>query len=128
MAALLIGEVAHRFGIKPSAIRYYESVGLLPAPARRGGRRVYDTDVLDHLTFIRSAQMAGFGIAEIKRLVSGLTPQSNPGERWRSVADEKLAEIDGKIESLQSMKRVLGNLGKCQCPSLAHFAADVWRS
>ena len=39
MAALLIGEVAHRFGIKPSAIRYYESVGLLPEPVRRGGRR-----------------------------------------------------------------------------------------
>ncbi len=127
MAALLIGEVAGRFGIKPSAIRYYESVGLLPVPARRGGRRIYDHDVLDHLTFIRFAQRAGFGIAEIKGLVSGLTPQSAPGERWRSVADQKLGEIDRKIENLQSMKRMLGNLRKCQCPSLSHFAADVRR-
>ena len=77
MGMLLIGEVAQRSGIKPSAIRYYESVGLLPEPARRSGRRVYDNDVLDHLTFIRFAQMAGFGISEIKGLVSGLTPQSN---------------------------------------------------
>ncbi len=127
MGDLLIGGVAQRFGIKPSAVRYYESVGLLPEPARRSGRRVYDNDVLDHLTFIRFAQRAGFGISEIKALVSGLTSRSKPGDRWRAVADEKLVEIDRKIDELKSKKRVLRSLVKCQCPSLAHFAADVRR-
>jgi len=127
MPDLLIGDVARRFDIKSSAVRYYESVGLLPEPARRSGRRVYGLDVLDHLTFIRFAQRAGFGISEIKDLVADLTPQSKPGDRWRPVADEKLAEIDRKIDALRSMKRVLSNLVKCECPSLAHFAADVRR-
>jgi MerR family transcriptional regulator, redox-sensitive transcriptional activator SoxR len=62
-----IGEVARRPGVRPSALRYYESIGVLPTPQRENGRRRYDgevlRDVLDRLTVVRVAQQAGFTIS-----------------------------------------------------------------
>ena len=110
------------FGLRASAIRYYESEGLIPKAARKSGRRVYDADILDHLLFVRLALGAGFRIGEIKPMVYGMTVASKPGERWRGVAERKLLELDQEITSLQSKKRLLQNLVKCQCASLAHFA------
>ena len=69
MAELGIGEVARRAGIATSALRYYESEGLIPLAERRGGRRVYDASILLRLTLIELAKNAGFTIAEIKRLL-----------------------------------------------------------
>src|SRR5262245_7921784 len=86
MTTLSIGQVASRASVRASAIRYYESEGLLPKPARKGGRRVYDASVLDHLLFVRLALQAGFRIGEIKPMVRGLSPSVRPGERWRAVA------------------------------------------
>src|SRR5918992_1339605 len=67
---LTIGEVARRAGLQPSAIRYYEQIGLLPAPGRQSGRRRYDPAVLDRLTVIRVGQAAGLTLAEIRELVA----------------------------------------------------------
>ncbi len=58
-SSLTIGEVACRAGVRASALRYYESVGLLEAPRRAAGRRAYSPDVLDMLRVIRLAQDAG---------------------------------------------------------------------
>ena len=122
MSELSIGDVAKRLGVNASAIRYYESAGLLPRAVRRGGRRVYDEGVLAHLAFIRSAQRSGFRIGEIRTMVMGLTRASRPGERWRAAADRKLAELDRQIGELEAKKRMLQQLVKCQCPSLVHYA------
>ena len=122
MTTLSIGQVASRASVRASAIRYYESEGLLPKPARKGGRRVYDASVLDHLLFVRLALQAGFRIGEIKPMVRGLSPSVRPGERWRAVAGKKLVELEREIARLQSRKRLLENLSTCQCPSLSHFA------
>ena len=62
---LTIGEVARRAGIRTSAIRYYESVGLLPAPPRMSGRRRYDPSIVQRLAVLHLAQEAGFTMAEI---------------------------------------------------------------
>src|SRR5687767_4899649 len=56
--AMSIGEVARRAGVEPSAIRYYESLGLLPEPPRAGGKRRYDASVLDWLSLIALAREA----------------------------------------------------------------------
>lgn len=125
MTTLSIGQVASRTSVRASAIRYYESEGLLPKPARKGGRRIYDAGVLDHLLFVRLALRAGFRIGEIKPMVRGLSPSAPPGDRWRAVASKKLAEIEREIERLQSRKRLLENLATCQCPSLSHFARTL---
>ena len=71
MEGLTIGAVARRAGLRPSALRYYEDEGLLPAPARVNGRRRYDTDVFDRLAVIRLAQAAGLTVAEIRTFLHG---------------------------------------------------------
>jgi MerR family redox-sensitive transcriptional activator SoxR len=119
---LSIGQVAQRFGVRTSAIRYYESEGLIPKAARRAGRRFYEAGTLDHLVFIRFALRAGFHIGEIKTMVRGLSSSTKPGDRWRAVADKKLAELNRQIDELRAKKKLLEQLVKCQCPDLAHFA------
>lgn len=82
-----IGEVAQRAGVRPSALRYYERVGLLPEPRREAGRRRYDSgvlcEVLDRLAVVGVAQQAGFTIAEIRTLLDGFSEDTPPSERWR---------------------------------------------
>jgi DNA-binding transcriptional MerR regulator len=70
-----IGEVARRAGLKRSAIRYYEQIGLLPKAERVGGQRRYDTSVLTLLSIIDVAQRAGFTLAETRTLLEGFAPQ-----------------------------------------------------
>ena len=69
MEDLAIGEVARRAGIRPSALRYYESISLLPQPKRVGGRRRYDESTVLMLKVIQLAQQAGFTVAEIQTLL-----------------------------------------------------------
>ncbi len=118
MAKLRIGEVAERSGIAASALRYYEREGLLPRAARRGGARVYEDSIFDRLALIEVAKAAGFSVAEIKRLLSGFARKTPPGERWRTLAETKLEEIERRAEEIERMKRVLEAVTRCQCPTL----------
>ena len=119
MAEFRIGEVAARSGIAASAIRYYESEGLLATPDRRNGWRVYDESILDQLRLIELAKAAGFSVAEIKRLGSGFSRRTPPGERWRELARSKLAQLDERIAEAERMKDVLRVVMRCRCPSFA---------
>ena len=76
-----IGEVARHARVQPSAIRYYESLGLLPVPPRTGGKRRYDESVLDWLALVTLARQAGFTIAEIRELLAGFEPDTLPAVR-----------------------------------------------
>jgi MerR family transcriptional regulator, redox-sensitive transcriptional activator SoxR len=117
-----IGEVADRAGIEPSAIRYYESLGLLPKPVRVGGKRRYGSDVLDRLALIALAKDSGFTMKEIRQLVAGFTPGSGPAERWRVLATRKLAELDEQATRLRRMRRVLRLALACGCVDLEECA------
>jgi MerR family redox-sensitive transcriptional activator SoxR len=112
---MLIGDVAQRAGVRPSALRYYEEIGLLPAPERRSGRRVYGSEILDRLAFIRFAQACGFQLDEVAVLIGKSSKTGPVSERMRSLARDKLAEVDRLIETAQQMKRFLGNALSCQC-------------
>jgi MerR family redox-sensitive transcriptional activator SoxR len=116
---LTIGEVARQAGLHTSAIRYYEDIGVLPKPARvYGGHRRYSARVFQQLAFIQLAQQAGFSMAEIQTLVSGFDETAPLGVRWRTLAEQKLAELDVLISRAQSMKRVLKEGIRCQCLNL----------
>ena len=117
MAELGIGEVARRAGIATSAVRYYESEGLIPRAARRSGRRVYDESILLQLTLIDLAKNAGFTVAEIKRLLGGFARRTPPGERWRTLAEAKLDQLDQRIAEAERMKRLLRVVMRCACPT-----------
>lgn len=122
MDTLPIGEVAERAGVEPSAIRYYESLGLLPRPARAGGKRRYGSDVLDRLALIALAKDSGFTMKEIRQLVADFAPDSGPAERWRVLATRKLAELDEQALRVRRMRRVLRRALDCGCVDLEECA------
>ena len=119
---MTIGEVARRAGVRPSTLRYYERVGLLPAPGRENGRRRYDggvlDEVLDRLAVVGVAQQAGFTIAEIRTLLDGFSEDTPPSERWRVLAGEKLSEVEALIGRAMGMKRLLERGLGCECLKL----------
>jgi MerR family redox-sensitive transcriptional activator SoxR len=115
MTTLGIGEVAARSGLRPSALRYYERLGLLPRVARAGGKRRYDATVFEWLSLIALAREAGFTIAEIKRLVKGFTPGTPPAAKWRELASRKLVEVDEMIQRAERMRSVLQIALDCGC-------------
>lgn len=115
MNTLSIGDVGRRAGIQPSAIRYYERMGLLPKATRANGRRRYDESVLEWLALIALAREAGFTIAEIKRLVGGFKPGTLPAARWAELAARKLIEIDAMIARAERMRAVLKIALDCGC-------------
>ena len=118
MTELTISEIARQAGIRTSAIRYYESVGLLPQPRRVSGQRRYQADVLRRLAFIQAAQAVGFSVAEMQTLLHELDGNVPLSARWQSLAQQKLAEVDALILRAQSMKRILERGLHCGCPDL----------
>lgn len=114
METVGIGELAGRTGLRPSAIRYYESLGLLTAN-RQGKWRRYTPDAVEHLEVIRMARELGFGIDEIRTLLNGFSPETPPPERWRELAQEKLPQLDGLIRHASAMKRLLEVGLTCSC-------------
>lgn len=115
----MIGEVARRAGVRPSTLRYYERIGVLPSPERSNGRRLYDgevlREVLDRLAVVGVAQQAGFAISEIRTLLDGFSEDTPPSERWRVLAREKLPEVEAQIERARGMKRFLERGLECEC-------------
>ena len=116
---MTIGEVAARAAVPPSTIRYYERVGILPRPDRISGRRAYDPEVLDFLGAIRVSKQAGFTLVEIRALFRGFPRASSPSGRWRTLARQKLLEVDALVEDVMRMKRLLEEGIRCRCTSLA---------
>jgi len=114
---LSIGEVSEATGLAASALRYYEQIGLIPAPSRKGGKRVYPVDVLGRIEVIRLAQSAGFHMSETKWLLEGFDSNVPPSDRWRAMAETKRNELDERIAKLLKMRDVLDNSMKCDCLS-----------
>ena len=115
MDGLTIGEVARRAGLATSAIRYYERLGLLPAPERVSGQRRYEPDVLRWLAMIEVAQQAGFTLAETRTLLDGFSSEESPSAQWQALARSKLDEVDALITRAQSMRRLLEEGLRCEC-------------
>ncbi|HLZ92291.1 MAG TPA: MerR family transcriptional regulator [Candidatus Acidoferrum sp.] len=113
-----IGELAGRAGLKPSAIRYYEKLGILHPPHRVGGQRRYPGDALNRVLLIRFAGDMGFTLAEIKLFLGGLRDNAPVGSRWRKLAVRKIGQVDQSIKRARRLKSLLEHLLRCQCPSL----------
>jgi MerR family redox-sensitive transcriptional activator SoxR len=109
---MMIGDLARRAGVRQSAIRYYESVGLLPPPARQSGRRVYDPAAVTQVQVISAARALGFGIREIRTLTQGAHSVT---DRWRALARRKLPELESLIGRATRMKRLLEAGLHCSC-------------
>ncbi|HEV2444945.1 MAG TPA: MerR family transcriptional regulator [Candidatus Sulfopaludibacter sp.] len=123
---MTIGEVARRSGLAASAIRYYEDAGVLPRPARIGGRRQYDASILERLAVVERAKACGFSLAETRRLFFGFREGTPPSERWQSLARRKLDELDELQAKIDAMRTLL--LRSCQCRDLAECGRRILAS
>ena len=96
--ALTIGAVARRAGVATSAIRYYETIGLLPAPIRlKNGQRRYAASTVQRLRVVERAQQAGFTLSEIRELFFGFAAGTHPNARWEALAQRKLSELEEQL-------------------------------
>lgn len=118
MERLAIGAVARRMGLRPSAIRYYERVGVLPEPQRVRGQRRYDARVLDLLRVIAAAKRAGLTLAEVRSLMRGMRDGRAPSAAWGDLARRKHRELDAVIARARAAQRVLARALECRCATL----------
>ena len=127
-----IGDVAAATGLPAKTIRYYESVGLIDAPARSDGNyRLYDKRQLQTLRFIQHARQLGFSIKEVGALVALWRDQRRASADVRRLALEHLDQIDARIAELRRMRQTLQSLvERCHgdhrpdCPILDELAEE----
>lgn len=119
---IAIGGLSKSTGTNVETIRYYERVGLLPAPARSsGGYRLYSTDHLKRLNFIRRARALGFSLAEVRKLLTLADQRRRPCAEVRVVAAAHLEDVKGKIADLRQMERVLREtVARCEAGGGSH--------
>ena len=111
-----IGTLAKATGTKVETVRWYEQVGLLPAPTRTSGNyRAYDAAHLGRLSFIRRARDLGFSLDQVRALLDIAGQQDRSCEAVDVIAREHLDEVDRKIADLQALRRELDALiGQCR--------------
>jgi MerR family redox-sensitive transcriptional activator SoxR len=115
---MTIGAVAALSGRRPSSIRYYEQIGLLPPAARASGRRVYGPDTVRTLAVIETGQRAGLTLDEIRALLSASDGDQAAVERLREVAIRKLPQVKELIERTEIVRDWLEAAARCECPTL----------
>jgi len=113
-----IGEAARTLGLKTSALRYYDDIGLVPA-VRRRGRRYYDSEALRRLALVQMLGRVGVGLD----VASGILDA--PREEWGQTARAHIARLEAEIETARAAQQLLSHLLECpaerpaeQCPTM----------
>jgi MerR family transcriptional regulator, redox-sensitive transcriptional activator SoxR len=116
---LTIGALSDRTGVATSALRYYESEGLIHASRSPGGQRRYPRDILRRVSFIRIAQQVGLSLDEIRSALAGLPESRTPTQKdWEKLSTSWGPRIDEQIGILERLRdRLAGCIG-CGCLSL----------
>ncbi len=128
MPLLTISQVAREMGLRASAIRYYEQVGILPAAHRIGGQRRYDSTVLHRLAVVQRARRTGFTLEEIRRLFFGFREGTPASKRWRELNQKKLAELTELAGQIRTMQGLLQRMNECcHCETLEQCGAGIYR-
>src|SRR5437867_11878872 len=128
---LLIGEVAKRSGASRKALRLYEAAGILPAARRTSsGYRVFDSDALALLAFVRQAQRLGFTLDQIKEIVAIKRAGRAPCPHVRDLVKRKAEELEQRLADLRQVRNGLRHLLKswrsaprgaaAVCPHIEH--------
>jgi DNA-binding transcriptional MerR regulator len=121
-----IGELADRTGVAPSALRFYEELGLVSSVARVAGRRCYLPSAVETVGLIRVFQEVGFSLAEIGAfLASRAESASESVSGWRDMIAAKLAELDERIAKAQVARVALDHALHCPKEDLLD-CPNVW--
>lgn len=126
-----IGEAATRSGVSAKMIRYYESIGLITAPARTAAQyRVYAADDVHTLRFVRRSRDLGFSLEETRELLALWRDKSRASADVKNLAMAHVRELEEKAAELKAMADTLRHLAthchgdhRPDCPILADFAA-----
>ena len=128
MSQLYISEVARQVGLQPSAIRYYERIGLLPPAQRVSGQRRYDTTALYRLAIIQRARQLDFTLDEIRQLFFGFRNVPRASERWQELCQRKLTELDVLMDVIGRVLRLLKKIMRdCRCETLDQCGKGIFR-
>jgi MerR family redox-sensitive transcriptional activator SoxR len=120
---LTVGDVAHRSGFAPSALRFYEREGLLAATRTSGNQRRYERNVLRRLAFIRAARNVGLSLDEVAAALSTLPEGRTPTRAdWTRLSHTWRARLDAQIAALQRLRDGLDSCIGCGCLSLKRCA------
>ncbi len=129
MPLLTISEVAKQVGLRPSAIRYYEQIGILLPAQRISGQRRYDPTILYRLAVVQRARQSGFTLDEIRHLFFGFRNTAPASERWQKLSRQKLGELEALAGQIKSMQKLLRSMmEKCHCDTLDQCGKGILRS
>jgi MerR family transcriptional regulator, redox-sensitive transcriptional activator SoxR len=116
---LLIGEVAARSGVAPSALRFYERRGLITASRTNGNQRRYERAVLRRIAFIQAGRAAGISLERIGAALATLPAGRTPSRRdWERLSNRWREDLDARIETLQALRERLTTCIGCGCLSI----------
>jgi MerR family redox-sensitive transcriptional activator SoxR len=116
---LSIGQLAGRVGVSVSAIRFYESRGLIASERNRGGQRRFRRSDIRRLAFIQITQGLGFTIAEIADVLASLPENRTPNKAdWSRISKNIQIALDERITELQRLRTKLDGCIGCGCLSL----------
>jgi MerR family transcriptional regulator, redox-sensitive transcriptional activator SoxR len=122
---LTVGEVAERSGMAPSALRYYETQGLIEATRTTGNQRRYRRSVLRRLAFIRAARNVGLSLEEVAAALSTLPEGRTPTKTdWNRLSRNWRIRLDEQIAALQKLRDGLDSCIGCGCLSLQRCAVQ----
>jgi MerR family redox-sensitive transcriptional activator SoxR len=114
-----VGEVARRAGVASSALRFYETNGLIESERNDVGHRRYRSDVLRRVAFIRVAQQIGLSLDEIAAALGSLPSKRTPTrDDWSKLSSRWLPRIDAQIAQLELLRERLDGCIGCGCLSL----------
>ena len=118
---LSIGETASRSGVATSALRFYESKGLIQSLRGSGNQRHYHRAMLRRISIIRVAQTLGLSLKEISAALAKLPNQRTPTKRdWQKLSSHWGRQLDERIAELQNLRDRLSGCIGCGCLSLKH--------
>jgi MerR family redox-sensitive transcriptional activator SoxR len=116
---LTIGELAARSGVAPSALRYYERLGLIRAARTSGNQRRFDRAEVRRVSFIRIAQQVGVSLEEIRAALETLPESRTPTKAdWARLSRQWRHRLDEQIELLTRLRDRLSGCIGCGCLSL----------
>ncbi len=123
MELLDIGEVSRRSGVAASALRYYESLGLISAQRAPGGRRRFERSVLRRIAFIRAAQNVGLPLEDVRAALDTLPRGRTPTKAdWARLSRQWRHRLDEQISALEALRDGLTSCIGCGCLSLRRCA------
>lgn len=121
MKFLDIGEVSAKTGLSPSALRYYEEIGLIASVSRHGLRRQFEPGVLLQLKLIALGKTAGFSLQEISAMFGNGGRLDLPRRAFHQRADE----LDHQIRELTVLSNTIRHVADCPAPS--HLECPTFR-